>query len=91
MSTGAGRHIDVQRLWDPANPVECSQCSVRYERLAPPHPATWLVQWSPRPLLTNAWLTCDAQLVQVLQGVHDTWESGDIEALLTHARGTGAG
>jgi hypothetical protein len=85
MTTDSGRHIDVLSLATSTHPSDCSQCSVRYMRLGPLHHARWLVQWHPGPQ-TNVWLTCDTQLAHVLNGVHETWAPGGMEAFLAYVR-----
>ncbi len=82
----AGKHIDVQSMATTTKPTGCSQCDVRYMRLGPAHYADWLVQWHPGPNETNVWLTCDTQLVHVLNGVHATWAPGSMNAFLAYVR-----
>jgi hypothetical protein len=57
------------------NGAGCSHCETRYSRLAPPHPAHWLLQWHPRPSTTVAWTACGAVLEHALQMISTEWDT----------------
>lgn len=53
----------------------CSHCEWRYDRLAPEHPAHWLLQWHPREHYTIAWTACSATLEHALHTITAGWDT----------------